>query len=597
MTVSAAGIENVKDRFGNQITYNRSGGALTSITDSRGETHTLAFYATGRLQTLTMADGAVWEFKYNTLNQLWKVIGPVTTSFSSGIIYEFRYSNGASSASLNSNMVAAADGRGHWWLRNVYDSSDRVTSQFVGTGEFTFDYSAASSSQQVTVTDRIGNDRVWTWDATKLTKASLVENTNRNVRSGEGDYTTSWITDSDGYQTAVTYPEGNGVKTTLNSLKMPTEVRRKAVMSAADSSSDLVQSYTYDPSKFYGCSQFTDELTRVTTYTLNAKGQPETVAFPMVTGASVPVTNSYAYNSNGTLDTFTDGEALGYATEYDHDGNLNVIEKRVKNIDHDGTWLASPQWWRTAYIYTVMDQPGVIEEWSSDTQSRTTTLAYDANDQMERVTRDSRVTTMLYDERGLLYQRTRELGATDAVEEFTYDGNRNMTVSKNPRGFETTQVFDGYDRVTQVINALGHYEQRIYDKAGHVLERKQYEEAGATDVLLAHHRDTFDEMGRRWKEEDALIGGSTSWLARTFAFDEDSAVVTVTDRLSNNTTITYDAAGRRDSVTDPIGNLTEWEYDENGNVTATVETEKIPGSSSTEAYRTEMEYDQINRMK
>lgn len=136
----------------------------------------------------------------------------------------------------------------------------------------------------------------------------------------------------------------------------------------------------------------------------------------------------------------------------------------------------------------------------------------------------------------------------------------------------------------------------VYDKRGLATEQQHYEEAGASDVLKAHHKDTFDEMGRHWKEEDALISGSTTWHSRTKVLDKRGLPTSRTDRRSKTWDMTYDGAGRQLTVEDPLGNIREMEYDGNGNVTAVEETDIVPGSTP-EVFRTEFEYDQVNRQK
>jgi RHS repeat-associated protein len=670
---SSGHLEWMRDRFENQITPTWSSGQVTSIADTRGQNASLSYYDTGRLETYTDAHSYVWTFKYNELGQLHKVEGPNTTSFPNGIDTEFRYVNGSSTAALNGNVSILYDGRGNAWLKNYYDSNDRVMEQYVGGGTSHFAFSYHTTNPEATVTDPVGNIRVWTWDSTKLTKASLVEQTNRNVRSGEGNYTTTWATDTGGYVTSVTYPRGNGVKYTLNSVKLPTEIRRKTDMSAADSdSNDLIDTYTYDSSKYYGVTAHVDPCQDDPTYTLNSYGQPTTVTFETLTHVTpnVTITNSYTYNSNGTVASFTDGEgkvtsytyyttgvrkgrlntkvvdsgtgglgltttydwwdwgdlktvtdprsntttythhrygnrtkveapsALGYVTQYTYDANLNVTAKAVKNIDWDGTWLSSPQWWATTYVYGGTNKVTTIDEQIGSSTSRSTTLEYDANDNLAKVIRDDRETRMVYDERDLLYQRTREGGTsyTDLTERRDYDGNRNVTLTRNARTKDTAHEYDLFDLRTKTINALGHYQTFTYTKAGNVVDIRNYEEAGTTDVLKAHHKNTYDKMGRLWKEEDALIGGSTTWYARTMVLDGRDLVVSRTDRRSKTWEFACDGAGRRISQEDPLGNLTEWEYDGNGNVTAAEETDIVP-SSTAETFRTEFEYDQINRQK
>lgn len=668
ITVDASGLKKVEDRWQNQIQFTWTSGRISSVTDTRGQSHTLDYWSTGRLRRITFADGGIWEFRYNPQGQLWRIEGPAATGFAEGIAWEYRYVNGTSS-SLDGNLSAAADGKGQWWLRCEYDSSDRVVEQKVGGGldAFEFDWSQASS-QTCTVTDRAGNERVWQWSSSTLARTSLVEKTNRNVRANEGDYTTTWTNDGDGYMTAVTLPRGNGTKLTLNSVKLPTEVRRKSDMSAADGSSDLVETIAYDASKYYGVTSRTDGEGKTTTYTLNSYGQPTTTTFPTLTHVTpnVTVTNSATYNSDGSVASRTDGEgrrttwsyyssgarkgrvqtvtadadglalattcdwtdwgdlksvtdprgntttytvlrygvvtkiespsALGYETRLTYDLNLNVLVRSVKHVSETGAWLSSPQWWGTRYEYSVMDKVTLVDEDLTATTTRATNLEYDANDNLVKVIRGSRETRMVYDERDLLYQRVQEGGsASDITERFDYDGNRNRITTVDGRVKTAGMDFDGFDRATCGTNPLGNYVTVAYDKCDRVTERKWYEEAGATDTLRAHRKFTYDAMGRLRKEEDALIGQTTTWYERTYAHDKRGLVVLATDRLGNETSSTYDGAGRLSTRTDDVGNVLEVEYDAAGNVTATEEIEKIPGSSSTETHRTEFTYDAIGR--
>ena len=103
---TAGKIDTITDRFGNTIDATHNGsGELTSVSDTRGVSHTIAYYNTGRVKTITYADGRVWKFIYNEQAQLTRIEGPATTSFPNGIIKEFRYINGSPNGALNNNMT------------------------------------------------------------------------------------------------------------------------------------------------------------------------------------------------------------------------------------------------------------------------------------------------------------------------------------------------------------------------------------------------------------------------------------------------------------------------------------------------------------
>lgn len=669
-------LQQMEDRFGNVTELVRTSGKVTSVIDARGRTHTFEYYTgTGRLKHMETADGADWYFRYNTEDELMRIEGPSADSPSGGVWLGFLYVNGSTSSALHGNLSVEIDGRGNPSIRTVYDENDRVVRQDLGgwSRNLEIDYTNFAS-EEVTVTDPAGNEKVWTWDATKLTKLSLVEKTNRTVRSGEGDYTTSWTHNSEGYLLTVTYPRGNGVKYTRNSVQLPTERRRKEVMTAADGSGDIVTSWAYDSSKYYGITSFTDPRGNQTSYTLNSDGQPTAVALPDVTHFSPDqsIDLSFTYNADGTMATRTDGEGsvtsqsyfasgakkallwkttvdsgsghlnlvtefnytdwgavssvtdprgnttsltvqrygnvtsiqspsvLGYETRYEYDGNLNVTKVRRKNVDWDGTWLSTPQWWDTTVFYTMGNKVQATDEAYTSSTVRTTAFTYDENDNLIARQRGDVRVEWTYDERDLLYQRVRDPGSSPAIaatETFDYDGNGNLTTYTNARAKATTSTYDLFDRRTKVTNALTHYEERIFDKSDNLTERKWYQENGATDVLLAHHKNTFDEVNRRWKEEDLLKGTTDTWYTRTFTHDKRGLMTEHNDRRGYDTLHEYDGAGRLVEETDAAGNVRDFTLDASGNVTSVAETEKLHGTSTTETYVTNLEYDALNRLK
>lgn len=669
-------LEQVKDRFDNVTDLVYTSGKVTSVVDPRGLTATFEYYAgTGRLEHMETADGADWYFRYNIEDELMRIEGPTADSPSGGIWLGFLYVNGDTSSALHGNLTIEVDGRGNPGIRTIYDENDRAVRQDIGgwTHSYLIDYTNFSS-EEVTVTDPVGNEKVWTWDSTKLTKLSLVERTNRGVRSGEGDYTTTWTHNTAGYLLTVTYPRGNGVKYTRNSVQLPIGRRRKQVMTAADISGDVVTNWAYDSSKYYGITTFTDPRGNQTVYTLNSKGQPTAVALPDVTHFTPDqsIDLAFTYNSDGTMATATDGEgyvtsyayftsgakkgllwkstadsgtghlnlvtefdytawgdmnsvtdpnggttsltverygnvtsvqapaALGYETKFEYDGNLNVTKIRKKNIDWDGTWLSSPQWWDTTIAYTMANKAYAVDEKYTNTSSRLTSFTFDANNNMASRDRGDVTVEWTYDERNLLYQRVRDPGSgahIAATETFDYDANGNLATFTNARSKATTFSYDLFDRRTQVTNALSHYEVDVFDKSDNVTERKWYQENGANDVLMARHKDYFDEVNRRWKEEDLLKGTTDTWYTRTFTHDKRGLMTAHNDRRGYDTLHEYDGAGRLVEETDPGDNVRAFTLDANGNVTSVAETEMLHGTSTTETYVTNLEYDALNRLK
>ena len=629
VTYASGVLDKTEDRDGNKIDLIHNGSnQVTSVTDTRGESHTVSYYTTGRVKDFTMSDGRKWTFEYNANAQLARIKGPATTSFPSGIWQEFRYTNGSTDPNLNDNLVKVYDGNGAAWLQMKYDTSDRVTEQTVGDGDFEFDWTNIGT-QKASVTDRAGNDRDWEWHSTKLTRTKLTRFSNRDVRTSDpASWVTTWTHDADGYLLTTTLPEGNGTKVTLNSAKLPTEIRRKEDMTASDGTGDLVTTIAYDSTKYWGRTSVTDPRGNATTYTLNSKGRPTTISYPASThvSPSQSISETIVWNTDGTMASRTDGEgkktswtyyttpaskkgrvkdvkvddggldlvsswdytawgdvtsstdpeshtttytveaygnvtkvvppgSLGYETLYEHDHNLNVTVRKVKNVDHTGTAGTSPTHFWTETWYTTMDRPFMVKEHLHTAGSPVvqTDITYDGNDNVTEHVKGLVKHEMTYDERDLLAERVGDpgTGKINATSTYDYDKNGNLTEVSDPRSKKTTHEYDGFDRRTKTIDALDNYVVTTYDENGNVTEREWYEEDGVTDVLVAHSKGHFDELNRFWKEEAALIETTTTWLVRRLELDKRGLVTKRINRLNDATTYAYDGAGRRTSATDP----------------------------------------------
>lgn len=205
-------------------------------------------------------------------------------------------------------------------------------------------------------------------------------------------------------------------------------------------------------------------------------------------------------------------------------------------------------------------------------------------------------------------------------------------------------IYDGFDRVIKTIDSVGNVMLYSHDPDGRVIQTtRQGPVGGATptnrngtsNVDLAVGIGRFDEAGRSYeKQQNVFLAAGTTLssgrtvthsgggLAQNSTFNNHTGTVTLTsggssyvltrtvyDRSSrmaqmiqDNTAVTastYDGANRRLSETDPLGNLVEYEYDGNSNVTFVTRTEQCTITTPTvppEVFREAMRYDSLNRM-
>jgi len=128
----------IGDADGNSVQFTRSATSpheVTSITDDTGRTSTLS-YAAGRLTSFQDPTGAITSLAYNASGQLESVTTPAVsfvdssgTSVTRGIVTSFSYSSGHSTGHLNGNLLEIRDDSGAAQITNAFDASDRVETQ------------------------------------------------------------------------------------------------------------------------------------------------------------------------------------------------------------------------------------------------------------------------------------------------------------------------------------------------------------------------------------------------------------------------------------------------------------------------------------
>ncbi len=573
-TYSNGWLTSVADAFGNTTNYARNpAGQITMIGDSRGLAHTLAYYpATGRLMSITTADGAAWTLHYNIKTQLMRIEGPPTTSFPGGVWTQFLYINGSATAALNGNMIAEIDGRGNSHINNQYDGTDRVTVQTIG-GTDTMTLAYTPLTNQTTVTDRAGNREVWTYSASTLTPTQVVEETNRGVRTGEGDYTTKWAHDSAGYLLTVTYPRGNGLKYTLNTAKLATKRRHKEDMTAADSATnDIVNTWAYDSTKNYGVTSYTDGRGNTTTYTLNAAGQPTRITFPTITNLTpnVTITNSYTFNTDGTVASFTDGE--GYVTAYTYfaTGNTKALLS-TKTVDQGGLGLL-------------------------------TTIAYENWGDVNAITDPRGNTTNLTVER---YGNVTQVAAPTAlgyITKLTYDGNLNVTKreiknidhlgiwSSTPQWWEASYTYTVENDLASAVEDITATTTRTTTFEYDPNDNRSAMQRGDVRVEF-----TFDERDLLQKR---VADPGTGHIAATTTIDYDGNRnrTSVTNPRGKSSTAMFDLFDRPTQGTNALGHYTQLAYDKANNLTERKSWQDNDPSADDLLAHEKRNYDEINRL-
>jgi RHS repeat-associated protein len=211
--------------------------------------------------------------------------------------------------------------------------------------------------------------------------------------------------------------------------------------------------------------------------------------------------------------------------------------------------------------------PTSITEKLSQAHSRTTTLSYTADGQVEAVS-DPR----------------------QKITRMSYTATGDLETVTDPLGHVTRFGYDDFGRRTSVEDALGHTTRTVYDVRGRVTSTIEHD--------LTHTDFAYDTQGRRVSVTDPegrqtrYVYGTYGWLAEVidpaggvtrYGYDLMGRLTSLTDAMGRTTrfvyelgrliravypgeeepteSYTYDAAGRMETKTDRRGTVTTFEYD------------------------------------
>jgi len=146
---------------------------------------------------------------------------------------------------------------------------------------------------------------------------------------------------------------------------------------------------------------------------------------------------------------------------------------------------------------------------------------------------EQRSTEYSYDASGQLVSMTRkgDANTADAVTQYAYDNNGNVTQVTDPEGGVTRYTYDVMGNVLTLTDPRGNVWQYTYDSRGRLLS-------------------ITDPLNR----------------TASIAYDKTGLPVGITDPAKNTSTLGFDPAGKLLSVTDPYGAKTGYTYDQANNL-------------------------------
>lgn len=553
-----------QDRRGNTLTFThdlnaqdawKTGGTvprppLKTITDATGRSIGVETDAQGRITGFVLPDTRRFDFTYDPRGDLVSITDANTPVRGT---HRYQYDE-------RHRIVEQRDPENILFLTNTYDDRDRVTKQLDASG--TPSYAEYNPLAGTTVfTDNLGFRYVYAYDELFRVTAET-DPLPRTIRSVyDPSYNVKQTEDGRGKITFYDYDEQGNLIERRDPLPITTDACRPVTYGHD------VTSWTYRSDNLV--ESMTDALGNVWRYEYDDEGNLKRLIAPI--GET-----SATYDEWGQLETFTDANQHTTSYKYDPHGNLKETVNHLQGVSSSTHDITGRE-----LSYT-------------DTNGHTVFFTYNGNDQIVRLTDPKqRDTIFRYNLNDLLLSSTDRVGTT---REFRYDDNLKLIAERDHAGGAwQTYAYDDLYRRTSTTDRLGYTTGYDYDSAGQLTALREpngaittyrYDADGnlsqVTDALGGATVMGYDAPGRLAASTDAA--GSEV----VYCYDaEDRLVQTVGPRAGEIYSYEYDALGRLVRVTDPQGNVHGFAHDPVGNRTAEI---------TPLGDRTDFRYDELDRL-
>jgi RHS repeat-associated protein len=499
-----AGLQSMKDRNGNAITFSANGitsssttrnlafvrdgaGRITEIDGPAGKRTNYSYSAVGDLSTFTDAAGATSAFAYNTAHRLLSIDGPGGTR-----LWTLNYD-------ADGRVVSLTDGTGRTTAvsSNVNARSTIVTSP---SGRLTTLTTYGADGYPATVEEAFdGHSRVTSYQ---------YDSEGRVIRTTKPLGRVETLTyDAAGNLTSRTTPKNETWTYAYNALNELT------MTTAPDGS--VNESYVYD-----ALGNLTSATLRngsVVAYTNDSRGLPVTLSDSF--GSTV-----LAYDADQQIVSATD--SAGGITRRTYDGSGHLLS--VQNPAGETTSM-------------VWDAVGHLVE-SSVANGTSYTLTYDALGRSTSLTdTGGRTSTYQYDAADRIVTSVDRMNLATV---YTYDADGNLATRSFADGDIESYKVDAVGRLVSASNSGTTVEFGYNDADDRVSERTSGSNGVALpDVTLAY---TTDPDGHR-----TGVSGPSGSIA--YGYDSNGRLSTVRDDIGGLFSLTFDAANRLTGLSRPNG--------------------------------------------
>lgn len=597
-------LSSVTDKKGNRISVAfDASNRMSTITDTQARNVTAGYDASGRLAQLTDVSARNTKYGYSAAGDL------QTFTDGGGKVTTYGYD-------AAHNLTSIVDPRGNQ-TRISYDTSRRVTrivrvtDTTAVTGPTTsYDYGTAdtrcsgSGLSTTRVTDPRGNATVHCWDSEQRVVKSYDANGNRREVGFDADGNVTQQQNGSSISTS-TFLEGGRLET------VTTPTGAKSSLGYADpnhkffptSSTSAQGSSTKYSWANNSLSTITDGAGNKTTLTHNANGTISSSTTPKGAGLADPnpYKTTYAYDTKGNLTQIKHPAPLPPET-FTYDG----LSRLATHTDGKGQ--------KRTYAYDGLDRVTRIDvRTSTGIIERTVNYVYDANgNRTSRNSPDGDTRTSSYDALNRLTSETGTEAGFSFTTTYTYDASGNLATFRDAGG----TVSYSYDRVNNVatvtepngrVTSLGYNDRGARTSTAYpngVTVTNTLDAADRITAIVAGTAGAAPLVNLTWSYRDAAgsdrslrqtAEDKVAGLRTTYSYDtadrlrEAHQVIAATGATKNRWTYAHDANGNRTTTTHngttktstfnavnqltQQGSSTAFAYDANGNATTT------PGSN------------------
>ncbi len=626
-------ITQIVDRNSNEMSFQYDGGGrLATVTDTLGRDITVAYNGDGFIESVTDFAGRAVRYEYyqngdddGSFGDLQSVRTPTVTGtptgndFPDGKTTVYTYSKGFADDALNHNLTSITDPKGQTYVQYVYSATqdpedlnyDRVVRQTWGDSDDVIDLvyveqTPTASNNNATikaiVNDRVGNVKEYFYDE-RNHQVILREYTGRadpdvpttetanrptgKLRSTDPDvYETRYVWNNESLMTRAEHANGNVTRYIYEAdLNPGAPIRSRGNLRAkvrlpgshlpAGDQETIAEFFEYD-TEFGGCcgsnfvTKYIDGRGGVITHIYDDSGNRT-----QTTHRIPSIVENWEYNEFGQVlahvhpDNGSGHRRRDEFTYFDSGSQRGYLERDV--VDVGGFALTS------TYEYDLV---GNIVR-TVDPRGHDTTYVINELDQTVR-----EISREVSDGSGIRYQYDTYYDANDNVVREDVINIDSAGVLQTNTHFTTTyeyEVLNHPTRMTQEVEegdsivtefAYDDNRNRVLDRSGEAVNGNQ-----PTNIV----QTAFDERDLVYRVTRAFGDPQQSTVQTDY--DANRNAVTIRTGIEDSPRIserTYDGYNRLLSVQDPMGNVTQYTYDANGNVaTHQVEGElvDVPGQA------------------